>query len=210
MGLGGVVDQVKDPFAAGELVQIHRRYAGVGVHPHRGGIDDILRVPVAVQVAVVVRAAAGDGDHIPSPQVRQHRPHCEGGSAGAQNQHLLTPDLGPRRLEQIAEAVVVGVVPVQRAVRFPHNGVDAADALRRRGEFLAVGHHCLFVWDGHVQPPEAPLLEKGAHLVRGELHQLVVITAQLPVDGGGEAVAQVLPQQAELHMLRDHQQMTSL
>ena len=75
---------------------------------------------------------------------------------------------------------------------------------------MAVGHHCLFVWNGHVQPPEAPLLEKGAHLVRGELHQLVVIAAQLLVDGGGEAVAQVLPQQAELQMLRDHQQMTSL
>ena len=79
-----------------------------------------------------------------------------------------------------------------------------------RGELPAVGHHCLFVWDGHIQPPEVPLLEKGAHLIRGELHQLVVIASQLSVDGGGETVTQVFPQQAKLHMLRDHQQMTSL
>ena len=121
---------------------------------------------------------------------------------------LLSRRLRPRRAQQVGKAVIVGVVAPEGAVGPPDDGVDAADARSRRGKLPAEGHHRLFIGDGDVQSPELSPLQEGAHLLRGQLHQPVVIAAQLFVDGGGKAVPQVLPQQAVLQ--RGHQQMTSL
>ena len=210
LGFGRVVDQIEDPLQRREDGQIHRGDPGVGVHTHRGGVDDVPGVGVSVQVLIVVRPGAGDGDDLSGAQVLQHGVDGQGGPAGAQHQHLLAADLGPGGAEEVQKAVIVGVVPVQGAVGPLHDGVDAADALRRRGEGPAEGHHCLFIGDGDVQPPEIPPFQEGTHLLRRQLHQLIVVAGQPAVDGGGEAVPQVLPQQAVLQLCRPHQQMTSL
>lgn len=209
LGAGGVVNQIKYTFTVGELLQIHRRHPSIGVHPNWGSIDNELRVGVAVQIFIVVWAIAGDAHCLPGAQIGQHRVDGKGGSAGTQHQRLLSPHLGPGGLEQVAESVVVRVIPIKSPVRAAEQGVDAADSFGRRGKGVAAGHHRLFIGDGHVQSTETPRPEEGLHLLWWEFHQLVVIACQLPVDGGGKAVAQPLAQQAELQILRAHQQMTS-
>ena len=133
----------------------------------------------------------------------------KGGSAGPQHQNFFSAHLGPGGLEQVAEPVVVRVISVESPVRAAEKGVDAANSPGSGGEGITAGHHRLFIGDGHIQPAEPPRPEEWLHLLWGELHQPVVIAGQLPVDGGRKAVAQPLAQQAELQILRAHQQMTS-
>ena len=55
-GPPGIVDDVQNTLAPGEPGEIHRGRAGMGEHPHRGGVYEHLRVGMAVQVVIVVRA----------------------------------------------------------------------------------------------------------------------------------------------------------
>ena len=151
---------------------------------------------MALQIFIVVRAGPGDEYDLPRPHVLQHGLHCEGHAAGAQDQGLFAPELRPGGAEHIGKAVVVGIVAQKGAVLLPDDGVHAADAPGLVGQSPAEGDHRLFIGDGHVQPLKRTVGKEVCQLLRLFLHQLVVIPGQLPVDGWGKAVAQLLPQQA--------------
>ena len=70
-------------------------------------------------------------------------------------------------------------------------------------------HYGLFVRNRDIKPLKLTGLEEGAYFLRGKLYQLVVVCPQPAVDGRGEAVPQVSPQQAVCQTHGHHQQMTS-
>ena len=96
----------------------------MGIHPHRRGVGDDLRVGVAIQIFIVVRAAAGDDGDM-SAQLFQRGLHRNGCTAAAQHQRLLSGGRDPTAAHHIEKAVKIGVVAVQRAVRPADDGVDA-------------------------------------------------------------------------------------
>ena len=187
---GGVIHNVAHPPAQGKQLQIQRRLAGVGVHPHGGGVEDESCVRVAVQVAVVVRAAPGDHHHLPRAEVLGHRPGGEGRAPAAQHQHFPAHELPgqPRLLQQTPQAVVIRVMAVERAVRAAKDRIDAANALGNGRKLCAVGNDRRFVRQSHVQAGKFPGLQKGTQLLRLEGVQLIGPAPQPFVDFGGKAV----------------------
>ena len=94
LSFGGIIDEVKDTLTLGELVQIHGGNSVVGVHTHRGGVDDDLGVGVAVQILIVILSGTGDGDDLPGSQLGEHCPHRERCPAAAQHQGFPALHLG--------------------------------------------------------------------------------------------------------------------
>ena len=55
----GIVDDVQHPLTDGKYGQVHGRLAVAGVHAHRSGVHQDLRVSVAREVVIVVRTETG-------------------------------------------------------------------------------------------------------------------------------------------------------
>ena len=84
------------------------------------------------QVFVIVLARAGY-NHNGRVLIFKHRADRAGGSAAAQDQRLAPGDADGKRMQQRFEAVVIGVMPDQRAVLPAKQGVDAANSFRALG-----------------------------------------------------------------------------
>ena len=172
----------------GKGVQGHRRDAAVGVHPHRGGVEEHLGIGMAGEGFIVVLPTAGDGHDLRRPQLPGGGAGGAAGAAGAQDHHLLPGHVHAGPPGQVDEPVDVRVVsseppaPVHHRVHRPDSGGAGVD-------LVAQGHHRLLVGDGHVEPPEVPAAEEVRHRLRRRGQELVVTARQGPVDLGGEAVA---------------------
>ena len=127
---GGVIDDVQHPLAVGKLPEVHRCGPVAGVHAHRGGVGDDPGVGVAVQVIVVVGAAAGD-DGDAGPQLFQGGLYRDGSAAAAQHQGLFPGGVNAAAADHVEKAVKVCVVAVEGAVRAADDGVDALQLGRR-------------------------------------------------------------------------------
>ena len=191
---GGVIDDVQHPLAVGELPEVHRCGPVAGVHAHRGGVGDDPGVGVAVQVIVVVGAAAGD-DGDAGPQLFQGGLYRDGSAAAAQHQGLFPGGVNAAAADHVEKAVKVCVVAVEGAVRAADDGVDALQLGCRFRQLRAVRHHRLFIWDGDVETVPGPGLQKEVQFLSGDLKEPVVVTGQFVMDHGGVAVAQRFSQQ---------------
>ena len=200
-GAGGVIDEVQHPLTVGELAQVHRGCGGVGIHAHRGGVDDDGGVLVAVQVVIVVLPGAGDHHNLPRPQLPQNILGREAGPPRAQHQALPAQDADAALPHHALKAGRVGVVPQQGAVQLFEHGVHAADGGGGLGEVVADGQHGGLVGDGDVQALEIPDPEKVPQPVRGDLKKLVVVVAKEGVKGWGVAVPQFFSQQSASHQI---------
>ena len=145
----------------------------------------------------MIRAGAGD-HHGAGAQVRQHRLNRGAGPAAAQNQHLFAGEIRPTFSHHGGKAVVVGVVAVD-AVGLAHQGVHRPNALGLRGNVGAEFHHRFFVRNGDVDGIPGAVSQEIFQSLGGDFKQFVGIVSQMPVNLGGVAVAQVLPQQAAAH-----------
>ena len=169
-----VINDVQHAFTLREQPQIHRRRAVMGIHPHRGGVDDDLGIGVAVQMVVIVRTAAGNDGNV-SAQLLQRGLHRDGGPAAAQHQRLFPGGVDAAAADHIKKAEQVRVVAVQRAVRTVDEGVDALQSFRRLGQLPAAGHHRLLVGNRDVQAVPAVGAQKGVQVLLGDLKETVVI-----------------------------------
>ena len=169
----------------------------MGIHPHRRGVGDDLRVGVAVQIGIVVRAAAGDDSDM-GAQLLQRGLYRNGRAAAAQHQRLLPGGRDPAAAHHVEKAVEIGVVAVQRAVRPADDGVDALQRRGRVRQFRAIGNHRFFIGDGDIQAVPAAGGQKAAQTLSGDFKEPVVVIAQLMVNHGGVAVAQRLAQQTAM------------
>ena len=194
-GAGRIVHHIQHSLALGELRQIHRRLAVVGVHAHGGGVGDDPGVGVLIQIVVIVLAAPGDDSDACCPQHFQHRHHRDGGAAAAQHQGLFALNLDAAFFHQAFKAIGVGIVAIEAAVRAADNGVHAADAPGGVRQFGAVGKDSLFVGDGHIDAVPIAVFQKILQLLRLPLKELIIITGKHAVNGRGIAVSQLLSKQ---------------
>ena len=146
----------------------------MGIHSHRGGVGDDLGVGVSIQMAVVVRTAAGNDGNV-SAQLLQRGLHRDGGPAAAQHQSLFPGGVDAAAADHVEKAEQVCVVAVQRTVRPADEGIDALQPFRRLGQLCTVGHHRLLVGDGDVQAVPAVGAQKGIQVLLGDLKEPVVI-----------------------------------
>ena len=163
---GGVVDHIHHAAAVGEQAQIHGLLAVVGIHAHRRGVDDNVRVAVPVKVFVVIPAAAGDDRDFGRAQLFQHGAGSGGGAAAAQHQRFFAANGHAGVRHQTFQTERIGVVAVQGAVTAPYQRVDAADGFGGIGQLCTVGDDRLFIGNGHIQPVKAAALQKIAQLLR--------------------------------------------
>ena len=195
----GVVDDVDDAFEGGQAGDVRRGYAVARVHAHRGGVDEYFRVRViAVEGLVVHRAFAGNGDDLARAEALAGGASGERGAAAAEDDGLFAFDFhacAPDEGEQAADVRIIGgeqAIAVDERVR-------AADALNFPGENVAEGQHVLFVGDGDVEAAKVPAFEQGAHLLRREGAEAVLVAADHVVDALGIAVAELFADEAVLH-----------
>ena len=168
----------------------------MGPHPHGGGVDEDLGVFVAFRkILIVVRTHPGNHHNLPGALLLRDGLGCERRPSAAQDNHFLSRqrDFGPA--EHVEKAVNVGVIAIELS-RPANQGVDTADAFRRRVEGVAEFHHLPLIGDGDIQPPQIFPAEKTLQRLRLQFNEAVVLTAQRPVDGHGPAVAQLPSQQA--------------
>ena len=194
-----VVDDVDDAFEGGQAGNVHGGGAVARVHAHRGGVDKHLRVRVvAVEGFIVHRALAGDGDDPARAKALAGGAGGERGAAAAEDDGLFAMDLHARALDEGEQAADVRVVGDKRAIAVDER-VGAADALYFPGEDVAEGQHVLFVGDGDVEAAKVPAFEQGAHTLRGEGAEAVLVAADHVVDALGIAVAELFTDEAVLH-----------
>ena len=179
---GRVIHHVHHTGAVRKLSQVHRRLPVAGIHTHRGGVHDELRVGLTVQIAVMVLAAAGDDQHLPGFPLPQHPAGHHRGAAASQDQGLLPLGVDAVSLKEPGKTVGVGIVAVDAAVRTAQKGVDAADLPGGVGERVAEEQHALLVGDGHVQALPFSFPQEVFQLLRLPLEEAVGIGAQLGVD----------------------------
>ena len=172
-GAGGVVDDVQNALAGRKRLQLHRRRRAGRIHSHRRGVHQQLCVPVAVQVLIVVRAAAGDHSDAGCAQLPQYGAHRHRSAAAAQYQGLFAPDGDTALQRHAAEAEIIGIVAVKRAVRPADQRVYAAQQPGLRRKRIASGGRKLFIGDGHIQPVPWAVLQKIVQLLPGAFKQPV-------------------------------------
>ena len=163
-GPPGIIDDIQKPPAPGKMGEVHRGRAGVGEHPHRGGVYDHLRVGVAVQVVIVVRAGAGDHHDLPGAGLTSGGLGGERGPAGSQDHHFFSIQGDPGPMGHIEKAVDVRIIAHQGPIPLADDGVHAADGLSRWVEPVAQGHHVPLVGNGDIQPADVLPPEKGGQL----------------------------------------------
>ena len=142
---------------------------------------------MAEEVAVVVRTVAGNDDDLGSALGLCHRLRCQGCASASEDHGLPARKFNLRALCHELQAVCVGIVSVQ-AVRFPDDGIHAADCPRLRRKHGALAHDIPLVRDGHVQPANVLFAQKLTERFRRKLDEPVSAVAQLLMDAHGVAV----------------------
>ena len=194
-----VVDNVDDAFEGGQAGDVRGRRAVARVHAHRGGVDKYFRVRVvAVEGLVVHRALAGDGDDLARAERFAGGAGGERSAAAAEDDGLFATNLHAGALDEGEQAADVRVVGDKRAIAVDER-VGAADALYFPGEDVAKGQHIFFVGNGDVEAAKVPAFEQGAHTLRGEGAEAVLVAADHVVDALGIAVAELFTDEAVLH-----------
>ena len=178
----------------GEEPQVHRGLVGLGVHTHRGGVDDDGSIGVKFQIVVVVLPGPGDHHHLTGPQLVQHVLHSQTGSAGTQHQALAAQDADAALPDHALKAGGIGVVAQQGAVGLTDHRVHTADGPGGLGEIIAHGDDRRLIGDGHIQTAEIPRPQEVPQLILGHLEKFVRIVAEKGVEFRRIAVAQLLTQ----------------
>ena len=194
-----VIDHVRHAAKVRKPRKVHRRGLRPGVHAHGRGVDEPGRVRVALKVFVVGFARARDGHRLAARRLH-HVARRFGRAAAAQNERLGSGEGHARAPGDHAKAVGVGVVAKEGAVRPAHDGVDAADGLRRGAELAQIRDHRLLVGNRHVQPVKFALFKERPQLLRRQLDQVVAVVREQPVQRFGMAVPQLFADQSAAHL----------
>ena len=194
----GVVDDVKHARALRELPQVDGGFARVRIHADRCGVDDHVRVGVAVEVLIIIRPVAGDDRHVRT-ELLEHGLNGRGRAAVAEHERLLPRDVDAAVAHEVLEAEGIGIVAVERAVRPADEHVHAAEPARDRRELGAVRDDRLFIRNGHVERVKIAAGQKRRKLLRRDLIEPVGIVGELRVDGRRIAVAELFAQKSAPH-----------
>ena len=185
----GIVYHVQHERAVRKALQCDRRSAVVGIHSQRRCVDQNLRVRMALQIFVIILAAARDL-HDLRPHPPQHVAGRPGGAAASEHQCLPALHRNAAVQNHLRKAENVGVVPEERSVRAADDGIDAADAPRRLGKLRAEGHDGFFVRDRDVQSVKVSAGQEAFHLFRRFFAEAVLVIAEHGVDRRRIAVSQ--------------------
>ena len=153
---------------------------------------------VAVEGFVIHRALARNGDDLTRAKRFAGGAGGERSAAAAEDDGLFATNLHARALDEGEQAADVRVVGNKRVIAVDER-VGAADTLNFLGEDVAEGQHVFFVGDGDVEAAKVPAFEQGAHPLRGEGAEAVIVAADHVVDALGIAVAELFPDEAVLH-----------
>ena len=194
---GGIVDDIQRAFQLGEQGQIHRGNAGVGIHAHRGGIDDDRRIGVEMEIVVIVLTGAGNGND-PGSEIFQSGDDGLGSAAGAQHQHLLATHIQTAGADHALEAEIVGIMAGEFAVP-ADDAIDSAQLFGNGGEGIQIGDDILLIGNGHVDAGPIAVAEEIFQFLRFLFKEGKTVIAQPSVDLGGIAVAQFTAQQSAFH-----------
>ena len=194
----GVIDDVKHARALRELPQVDGGFARVRIHADRRGVDDHVRVGVAVKILVIIRPVAGDDRHVRA-ELLEHGLNGRGRAAVAEHKRLLPRDVDAAVAHEVLEAEGIGIVAVERAVRPADEHVHAAEPARDRRELGAVRDDRLLIRDGYVERVKIAAGQKRRQVLRRDLIEPVGIVGELRVDGRRIAVAELFAQKSAPH-----------
>ena len=178
----GIVDHVQHQRKPRKATQIHGGSAVIRIHSHGRGVDDHLRVRMAVEIAVMVLSHAGDYPHLPRPLIAQHGAHRRSGAAAAEHERLLSTHRNTAAAQHMPKAEHVRIVAVKRTVRAPDDRIHAADCLRRVRKRRAVRNHGLFIGNRNVQAVKIAALQKLRQLLPRAGKPLVGVFPQTRVN----------------------------
>ena len=198
-GAQRVVHNVEHPLQPRKIRQANRFSAQIGEHSKRRRVHKNFRIRVAERrILIIFLPAARKHNHLPRAGIARCRPHRQGGTAAAADQHLFPGKRNPCSPRQAEEPRIVGIVPEEPAVP-QHQRVDAADLAGRGGKLVAVGNHRPLVGNGHIESLKIPGSEKSIDFLPRDGAQLVAVSGKLLMDPLGIAVAEPLSDQSILH-----------
>ena len=210
-GAQGVIDEVKNRLTVGKVGQIYGGPAVMGVHSHRGCVDDnrCISVPIRCRYGKKIGdgsaqsfGAGGDrmipgGDVCAQPM--QNGANGLSRPSGAQDQNLPASHRNTGFFQEIGKTEGIGVVAVEAAVGAAEEGVHIAGFPGGGGKIIAQGIGRALIGDGHIEPVPGAGAEKILHLLRGNFKKSVVVAAQEAVQQGGMAVRKGPSQQSAAH-----------
>ena len=190
-----IVDKVKYALALRKPAQIHGGFAVVRIHAQRRGVDNDLRVGVAVKILIVVLAAARNNGNALRAHRMQYRADRNTGAAAPKHDGAAPRHPDAAAVDKAGKTKIIGIVPVQPAVRQMHQRVDAAKLPRLRRKHIAVWDNGLFIGDRHIEPVPFRTAQKQVQLLRRTLIKAIGIVGELRMDHGRIAVFELFSQQ---------------